>query len=88
MSQNPPRGIERGSGTEDTVGREAAQFPGDISHDIDGVGDDNQDGVRAVLSHLRDNVLEDVHVALAEVQTGFADVLASSGGDNNNRGAG
>lgn len=74
--------IQVGAGANDTALGQTRQLPGDISQDIYGVGHDQQDGVRAVLDQLRDDSLENVCVALDQVQTALSGALTSSSCDD------
>ena len=81
-------GVEIGAGADDAVGGEAGELPGDVGEDVDGVGDDHEDGIAGVAREGRDDLAEECDVAVDEVQAGLAGDLAGAGGDDAEVGAG
>ena len=69
-------GIQIGAGTNDAFLRQTAQLPGDISEQIDGIGDDQQDRVGTVLYQFGDHAFQNVRVALDEIEARFTLALA------------
>ena len=65
------RGIEGAAAAHDAFLGEAADTPRYVRQDVDGIGDDQQKTVGAVLRELRDDKFEDFHVLLHERQTTF-----------------
>lgn len=83
-----PGGVEIGTRPDDPVGGEARELPGDEGQDVDGVGDDQQDGVRGVAGEVGDDAAEEGEVPLEQVEPGLAGDLAGSGGDDAEVGSG
>lgn len=67
-----PRRVEIGAAADDPVLGQARELPGDVGQYVDGIGDDEENGVGTVLDQLGYDALEDVGVALHEVQPGLA----------------
>jgi hypothetical protein len=82
------RGVEVGAGADDAVGGQAGELVGDVGERVDGVGDDEQRGVRAVLHELRDDLFEERHVLLHERQPRLALALPRARGDDADVGPG
>lgn len=86
--ETEPRRIQVGSGTDDTVLGQAGELPGHVGEDIDRVGNDQQNTVWAQFNELGNDALQDVAVALDQVQTAFAFLLANTGSDDDQTGSG
>lgn len=76
------RRVQVGAGANDTALGQTGQLPRDVREDVHGVRDDQQDGVGAVLHQLGNDALQDVGVALDEVQTALAGALTGTSCDD------
>lgn len=70
--------VQVGAGANDTALGQTGQLPGDIGEDIHGVGHNQQDRVGAVLDQLRNDSLQDVGVALHQIQTALTSTLTGT----------
>jgi hypothetical protein len=70
--ESEPRGVQVGAASDYAVLRQSRYLPGDVGKHVHGVGHDNEDRVRAVLHQVGHDALEDVGVALDQVQSGLA----------------
>lgn len=74
--------VQVGAGANDTTLGQTGQLPGDIREDVHRVGHDQQNSVGAVLHQLGNDALQDVCVALYQVQTALSRALAGSSCDD------
>lgn len=81
------RGIQVSTRPDDPVRGEPGELPGDVGEDIDGVGNDEENGIRRVTGERGYDVLEEGDVPLEKVKPGFAGDLACTGGDDAKIGA-
>ena len=70
-------GVEHGTGADDMALGQAGHLDGGIGQNIDRVGDDEQNAVKAGLLNLGDNGLKDVDVLVDQVQAGLTGLLAA-----------
>ena len=82
-----PGHVKVGAGSDDAVDREPRQLPRHVRQDVDGVGDDEQDGVRRVLRQRRHDLPEERDVPVQQVEPGLPGDLARAGGDDGEVGA-
>ncbi len=64
--------VEAAGLTQDAAGGEAGDFPGGVDHGVEGVGDDDDDGIGSVLFDVLGDVLDDFDVGFDEVVAGHA----------------
>ena len=81
-------GVEHGAGTDDVALGQAGHLDGGVGQNVDRVGDDQQDAVKAGLLNLGDDGLKDVDVLVDQVQAGLAGLLGSASGDDDHSGVG
>ena len=60
-------GVEHGAGTDDVALGQAGHLDGGVGQNVDRVGDDQQDAVKAGLLNLGDDGLKDVDVLVDQV---------------------
>lgn len=65
-------GVEEGASAEDARGREVCELLGEVGKDVNGVGDQEEDGGGGEGGHVGDGGGEDGFVAADEVGAGFA----------------
>jgi len=63
------RSVQHRARRNNLVFRQTTELPRDPGHDVTRVGDDDDDSVRAVLDHFRNDFLEDSDILLYEVKT-------------------
>lgn len=80
--------VEIRARSDDPVGGEAGELPGNVGEDINRVGDDEQDGIGRVVGEAWDDVGEERQVPLEQVEAGLAGDLAGAGGDDAEIGSG
>jgi len=71
--------VQVGSRADDAVRREARQLPRHVGEDVDGVADDEQQGVRGERHEAGDEAAEDLRVALDEGHPRLAVLLPGAG---------
>ena len=79
-------GVERGAGADDLGGVEARELVGDAGHNVDGVGGDEEDAVKARGNYARHDRLKHLVVALKKLQPGFALLLVDARADHHHVG--
>ena len=79
-------GVQDRAGTEDLVLRQAGSLIKNIRQNINGVGNDDVDRVRRSLDDLRRDLLDDIHVALRQLQPGLAGFSGKTRGDDHDVG--
>ena len=72
------RCVQHRARCNDSMLRQTAEFPRDPGHDVTWVGDDDNDGIRAVPDQFGDDALEDSNVLLHKVKTCLTFLLTSS----------
>ena len=75
-------GVQNGAGTDDPVLGIARQLDGGGGQNINRVGHDQQDALKAGSGDLRNDAAHDAHVLVDQVQAGLAGLLGGAGGDN------
>jgi hypothetical protein len=72
--------------TEDAVGGEAGDLPHHVDHGVEGVADDDDDGVGGVLLDVLGDALDDAGVDADEVIAALAGLTGHTGGDDDDIG--
>lgn len=75
-------GVEDGARAEDLAGGEAGVLDGEVGHDVDGVGDHDEDGILLEWSHLLETSADDAEVALEESKAGLASLLVGTSSED------
>ena len=81
------RAVEDGAGADDFGVGQAGVFPSQLGHDVEGVGDHEQDAVKAAGHDFGNHRLEDGGVFLDQIHAGFAGRLRGASGDDDELGA-
>ena len=60
--------VQVGAGADDAVGGETREFPSDVGENVDGVGNEEENGVGGVTDERRNDGAEEGEVPLEEVE--------------------
>lgn len=74
-SETQPRGIQRGTGADDLVFRDAGDFHEHVGDDVHRIADDDVQRVRCGLCDVRCNAFDDIDIRLRQFKarlTGFS----------------
>ncbi len=82
--QRPKTGcIENSAGADDPLRRQAGNVGHHLGHNIDRIGDNQQDGLRCVFEDSGYNILKNFNIALQQLQAGLARFLRHPAGQYN-----
>uniref|UniRef100_E6QN76 Uncharacterized protein n=1 Tax=mine drainage metagenome TaxID=410659 RepID=E6QN76_9ZZZZ len=80
--------VEYAGHADDALAVEAGLFEGSLGHSVEGVGDDDEDGLGRLGDDFRDHVGHDLVVGVEQVVAAHSGLAGQASGDNNDVGVG
>ena len=78
--------IKDGARTDDPLGRQRRGPQSNVSEDVDGIGDHEEDGVAGVLDDVGDDAAADFDVLTNQIKARLGGLLLGTGGDDDDIG--